>query len=98
MGGFHERAANETKIANTHAIVDSSGELVASYRKVHLFDVDVDGGFKESSSTLSGTELLLVKNTPIGNVSSDCIRGPTRRSLADRPIRRAACRCCGPLR
>ena len=47
LGGFHERVAGEGKIANTHCIVDGRGALVASYRKVHLFDVDVDGGFKE---------------------------------------------------
>ena len=28
---------------NTHAIVDAEGVLVASYRKMHLFDVDYDG-------------------------------------------------------
>ena len=42
--GFHERTHPEDpKMYNTHAIVDAEGVLVASYRKMHLFDVDYDG-------------------------------------------------------
>jgi predicted amidohydrolase len=43
LGGFHERVAGNSKIANTHVIVDAQGAVVETYRKLHLFDVDVDG-------------------------------------------------------
>jgi len=67
--GFHERTSpDEPKMYNTHAIVDAQGRLVAAYRKLHLFDVDYDGGFRESNSTHSGAEALLVTNTPIGSI------------------------------
>jgi predicted amidohydrolase len=64
LGGFHESSDNPGKIYNTHAIISSDGEIVASYHKLHLFDVDVDGGFKESKSTIPGDSALIVKNTP----------------------------------
>ena len=70
LGGFHERTSpDDPKMYNTHAIVDAEGSLVAAYRKLHLFDVDYDGGFRESASTHKGGEALLVTDTPIGKRS-----------------------------
>jgi len=69
LGGFHERKTREdTKIYNTHIIVDDRGHIAATYRKLHLFDVDYDGGFQESRSTHKGEELVLLKDTPFGNI------------------------------
>lgn len=68
LGGFHESSTTPSKIYNTHAIVSSDGDIVASYQKLHLFDVDVDGGFKESKSTIRGESALIVRNTPVGNL------------------------------
>jgi deaminated glutathione amidase len=64
LGGFHESSTTPSKTYNTHAIVSSDGDIVASYQKLHLFDVDVDGGFKESKSTIRGESALIVRNTP----------------------------------
>jgi len=69
LGGFHGKLPdNPNKIANTHCIVDSNGEIVSSYRKIHLFDVDYDGGYKESDSTVPGSELVIVEDTPFGTI------------------------------
>mmetsp|Transcript_16867 Transcript_16867/g.29823 ORF Transcript_16867/g.29823 Transcript_16867/m.29823 type:complete len:284 (-) Transcript_16867:49-900(-) len=69
LGGFHERIAGvEGKIANTHVIVDDLGAVRATYRKVHLFDVDYDGGYRESDTTVRGEELVVVRDTPIGTI------------------------------
>lgn len=68
LGGFHEASPEPEKMYNTHVIVDSGGEIVASYRKLHLFDVDYDGGFRESATTIKGQEALLVRDTPVGNI------------------------------
>ena len=64
LGGFHESSETPNKIYNTHVVVSSDGDIVASYHKLHLFDVDVDGGFKESNSTIPGDCSLIVRNTP----------------------------------
>ncbi len=74
LGGFHESSETPNKIYNTHAIVASDGEIVASYHKLHLFDVDVDGGFKESKSTIPGESVLVIKNTP----GSQCVMNSHR--------------------
>ena len=41
LGGFHEKHAHTDKLGNAHIIIDDRGELVAQYRKLHLFDIDI---------------------------------------------------------
>ncbi|MFY8352711.1 carbon-nitrogen hydrolase family protein [Pseudoalteromonas sp. SSM20] len=51
-------------------LIDSSGELVARYNKIHLFDVDVNDSkknYRESNSTKAGKELVVV-DTPFGKI------------------------------
>ncbi len=55
---------------NTALVVDPRGELVARYRKIHLFDVDIPGGatLRESDGTTAGTERVVVAigGAPVG--------------------------------
>jgi predicted amidohydrolase len=69
LGGFPERCERLNKIYNTHIIMDDKGKIVATYRKVHLFTVDIDGGPKldETLKTEPGDELVIV-NTPFGKL------------------------------
>jgi predicted amidohydrolase len=57
-GSIHER--DGARIYNTAPLFDRSGELVATYRKIHLFDVDLQGQppFRESATFTPGTELV----------------------------------------
>src|SRR5918996_6072378 len=57
-GTIYER--DHGRIYNTAPLFDRSGELIARYRKMHLFDVDLDGQppFRESASFTPGTELV----------------------------------------
>jgi predicted amidohydrolase len=57
-GSIQERDGD--RIYNTAPLFDRSGELVARYRKIHLFDVDLDGQppFRESATYAPGTELV----------------------------------------
>ena len=57
-GSVHER--EDGRIYNTQPLFDRSGELVARYRKIHLFDVELDGQppFRESATFTPGTELV----------------------------------------
>uniref|UniRef100_A0A803NBU5 CN hydrolase domain-containing protein n=1 Tax=Chenopodium quinoa TaxID=63459 RepID=A0A803NBU5_CHEQI len=53
LGGFQEKASDDSHLRNTHVIVDDTGKIRSKYSKIHLFDVDVPGGmaYKESSFT-----------------------------------------------
>lgn len=50
------------KFFNTCTIWSPAGDLLATYRKMHLFDVDIPGEitFKESDTFLSGDSLTIV--------------------------------------
>ncbi|HXU60939.1 MAG TPA: carbon-nitrogen hydrolase family protein [Polyangia bacterium] len=68
LGGFPERAAGRL-IRNTAILLDPTGALAATYRKIHLFDVDVPGGrrFRESESIEAGGDVV-VAETPWGGL------------------------------
>jgi len=63
-GGLPERIpGDERRAYNTAAVFAPSGELVARYRKIHLFDVAISDGptLRESDSTAPGNELVVVE-------------------------------------
>jgi predicted amidohydrolase len=57
-GSVFEREGD--KVFNTSPLFDRHGELVARYRKIHLFDVDLPGQppFRESATYAAGHELV----------------------------------------
>jgi predicted amidohydrolase len=57
-GGMPEKSDDPARPHNTSVLVAPEGEIVACYRKVHLFDVDLADGTKlcESNATLAGSE------------------------------------------
>jgi predicted amidohydrolase len=62
-GGTPEVVVGDAKRTyNTAILVGPSGDLVATYRKVHLFDVDIPGGatLRESDATAPGDSLVVV--------------------------------------
>jgi predicted amidohydrolase len=59
-GSISERREGREKISNTSCAFDAEGQLVAVYRKIHLFDVDVGGRvYRESDSDEPGTETVV---------------------------------------
>jgi predicted amidohydrolase len=59
-GSFLERIPGEEKFANTCVHVAASGAVRAVYRKLHMFDVRVDGrSYRESDIELPGDEIVL---------------------------------------
>ena len=66
-GGLPERVPGDAQRAyNTAAVVSPDGALVATYRKLHLFDVDIPGGavLRESDGTAGGDQVVVV---PMGD-------------------------------
>jgi predicted amidohydrolase len=59
-GSILERVTGAEKLANTCVHVDPQGELRAVYRKVHMFDVEIDGrSYRESDVEQAGEEIVL---------------------------------------
>jgi predicted amidohydrolase len=54
------QSKGQEKLANTCVHVDPAGELRAVYRKVHMFDVEIDGrAYRESDVEQAGEEIVL---------------------------------------
>ena len=59
-GSFSERIEGDERGRNTSIHVGPDGELRASYRKIHMFDVEVGGRvYKESEHEAPGDEIVL---------------------------------------
>ncbi|KAL4435951.1 hypothetical protein ABPG77_000713 [Micractinium sp. CCAP 211/92] len=69
IGGFQETGPDPQHLYNCHTIISSAGEIVESYRKVHLFNVDVPGGpvLMESRFTAAGDRLAAC-DSPAGRL------------------------------
>jgi predicted amidohydrolase len=61
-GGIPELSDDPLRPFNTCAVFNPQGELVARYRKIHLFDVDLPDGTRllESASNSAGSEPVVV--------------------------------------
>ena len=78
-GSYVEAVPGEPRFHNTCPVFDPDGELVARYRKVHLFDVEVDGKVYEESMTIApGTDAVVAKlaGVPVGLTICYDIRFP----------------------
>ena len=62
LGGGFPVPAKDGKVYNTAVLIGTSGEELARYEKVHLFDVNLPDGntYQESESVLAGTQLPTV--------------------------------------
>jgi predicted amidohydrolase len=68
-GSITERREGRAKLSNTCLVFDPDGELVATYRKIHLFDVEVGGHtYRESEAEEPGEEAVVVEveGWPVG--------------------------------
>lgn len=65
-GSFRERYTND-KSFNTTLVINPKGEIIKKYRKIHLFDSEIEGlpVYKESDTIQSGDQTKLV-DLPFG--------------------------------
>jgi len=60
-GSFHEAGPDERRTYNTTLVFAPTGELTATYRKIHLYDVEIAGrvSYQESRSVAPGAETVV---------------------------------------
>lgn len=66
-GSLPEKIPGDSRVYNTSLLFGPSGDRLAVYRKIHLFDIDVPGmeHLKESKAVAPGTEVVIAE-TPFG--------------------------------
>ncbi len=69
VGGSIPEKDEQDRIYNTSYVFDDTGKQIGKHRKMHLFDIDVEGGqtFKESD-TLTAGDKVTVFDTPFGKM------------------------------
>lgn len=90
-GTFCERIAGDDKAHNTCLVIDPTGAVVAVYRKLHLFDVDLPGRltYCESSWLAPGNDVVVCRAAGLNLATAICydIRFPELfRLFADRAV------------
>jgi deaminated glutathione amidase len=69
-GSFHEAGPDERRTYNTSLIFNRRGELAATYRKIHLYDVEIPGrvSYQESRTVAPGAETVVtdIDGVPTG--------------------------------
>src|SRR5947207_8181263 len=61
-GSIAERRDGREKLSNTSLVFDPEGHVVATYRKIHLFDVEVGGVvYRESEAEEPGDEPVVAE-------------------------------------
>lgn len=61
-GSMYERVAGDDRLANTTVVFGPKGEIIGTYRKIHMFDVDLDEDtvYRESDTVAPGDEIVTV--------------------------------------
>ncbi len=61
LGSFPELVAPGEQLYNTSVLLGPEGQILAAYRKIHLFDVDLPGGpnYQESQFIQPGSEVVV---------------------------------------
>ncbi|MCP5366868.1 MAG: carbon-nitrogen hydrolase family protein [Hyphomicrobiales bacterium] len=69
VGSLAVKLADDARVANRSYLIDPAGTVVAWYDKIHMFDVDLDGGesYRESNSFRPG-DRAVVADLPWGRL------------------------------
>jgi len=65
VGSFYEKSSKRDRVYDTSFVVDKSGKVISTYRKIHLYDAL---GFRESNKMTSGSKIAKPVKTSIGKL------------------------------
>ena len=65
VGSFYEKSRKKDRVYDTSFVIDKTGKVISSYRKIHLYDAL---GFRESDKMASGSKIAKPVKTTIGKV------------------------------
>ena len=65
VGSFYEKSRKKDRVYDTSFVIDKSGKVISTYRKIHLYDAL---GFKESDKIVSGSKITKPVNTSLGKM------------------------------
>ena len=65
IGSFYEKSRKKDRVYDTSFVIDSSGKVISTYRKIHLYDAL---GFRESDKMASGSKISKPVKTAVGKV------------------------------
>ena len=65
VGSFYEKSKKKDRVYDTSFVVDKTGKVISTYRKIHLYDAL---GFRESDKMTSGSKIAKPVNTSIGKI------------------------------
>ncbi len=65
VGTFYEKSKKKNRVYDTSFLVNKSGKIISTYRKIHLYDAL---GFSESKKMAPGSKIAKPKKTNIGTI------------------------------
>ena len=65
IGSFYEKSTKKDRVFDTSFVIDKSGKVISTYRKIHLYDALE---FRESDKMTAGAKIAKPVKTSIGKV------------------------------
>jgi predicted amidohydrolase len=65
VGSFYEKSTKKNRVYDTSFVINTSGKVISTYRKIHLYDAL---GFRESDKMIRGSKITKPVKTSIGKI------------------------------
>jgi deaminated glutathione amidase len=65
VGSFYEKSTKKDRVYDTSFVIDKSGKVISTYKKIHLYDAL---GFRESDKMVRGSKITKPVKTSIGKI------------------------------
>ncbi len=65
IGSFYEKSRKKDRVYDTCFVIDKSGKVISTYRKIHLYDAL---GFRESDKMAPGSKIAKPVKTSLGKI------------------------------